>query len=254
MASLISMASLDQYNEAASCLQDVCMKGNAKIAKILLDAGADPNYLTTGWDGTRTKNVDSLYCAIRGGHDECVTLLLKYGANPNESLRLVCERGDTKILRMLLKAGGNPNFVAKSLLGWFTPLCLAARHGRIACVKLLLEKGAIPDLDIGEETKYLKNPLCGACEGGHIEIVRILLHHNANIEPISHPGTTSPLLAACKNNHIEIVRVLLENGADVNRTMKIKGKWQREETVNALVFACRNENEEMVRLITQHCN
>jgi ankyrin repeat protein len=75
-----------------------------------------------------------------------------------------------------------------------------------------------------------------ACEKGHAEVVKILLHHGANINlksqvrvqrplsphsdllylPWSQTLTATPLHLASQHNHVEIISILLENGALVN--------------------------------------
>ncbi len=75
--------------------------------------------------------------------------------------------------------------------------------------------------------------LFGACKGGHIKIVELMMEK----------GVTSfdkGLSAACKGGYTEIVKLIIENGAkdlDLN---------------DALYSACYSGNETLVNIITQH--
>ena len=53
-----------------------------------------------------------------------------------------------------------------------------------------------------------------ACQNGHIEIVKYLVEHGADINKRNNDGW-SPLLIVCFNGHIEIVKYLMEHGADI---------------------------------------
>lgn len=50
-------------------------------------------------------------------------------------------------------------------------------------------------------------PLMEAASAGHVEIVRLLLQHKAEINAQSSSGNT-PLMYACGGGHLEVVKVL----------------------------------------------
>ena len=52
-----------------------------------------------------------------------------------------------------------------------------------------------------------------ACLCGHLDCVRLLLMHGADVE-LANEHDESPLQMACSNNHRQVVRCLLERGAD----------------------------------------
>ena len=53
-----------------------------------------------------------------------------------------------------------------------------------------------------------------ACFRGHVECVKVLLDHEANIEAVDNAGCTS-LLGACLEGHVECVNVLLDHEAKI---------------------------------------
>ncbi len=60
-------------------------------------------------------------------------------------------------------------------------------------------------------------PLHESCNYGHVEIVRLLLDHQARADDpggVNCEGVT-PLMDAATNGHEEVVRLLVERGADL---------------------------------------
>jgi len=60
-----------------------------------------------------------------------------------------------------------------------------------------------------------KTPLMFASEKGHLNIVKLLLDYNANLELKDNDSLTA-LLYAVKNNHLEIITFLVNIGATIN--------------------------------------
>src|SRR5262245_37592686 len=116
--------------------------------------------------------------------------------------------GDISGIDELLRAGANVNCtVDKGEFG--SPLTGAAYKGRLDAVRLLLDRGADPNL--GSDG----TPLTNAAEGGHMEIVSLLLDRGANIDQIT-PGRQTALIRASAKGHLEVVKLLVARGADVN--------------------------------------
>jgi ankyrin repeat protein len=49
---------------------------------------------------------------------------------------------------------------------------------------------------------------------GHCEAVRLLLSKGVPVDPVDHRG--APLHLAVSNDHVEVVKILLEHSADVS--------------------------------------
>ena len=75
------------------------------------------------------------------------------------------------------------------------------------------------DIDVNATDSEGCTELMKASGNGHIEIVKTILDHNANVDIQNDLGETA-LTFASFNGHIDCVRLLLENGA--NATLKNK--------------------------------
>jgi ankyrin repeat protein len=68
-----------------------------------------------------------------------------------------------------------------------------------------------------------ETPLILACRNSHLEVARVLLEHDADIEARDTGGTDwSPLESASSKGHVDVVRFLLDHGADVKAQDKYK--------------------------------
>lgn len=57
-------------------------------------------------------------------------------------------------------------------------------------------------------------PLWCAAAAGHMDIVKLLISHGAEVNTITRTNST-PLRAACFDGHLEIVKYLVQHGADI---------------------------------------
>ena len=93
-------------------------------------------------------------------------------------------------------------------------LISAAAEGEIAVVRSMLDKGVNPNV----QNSGVLPPLCRAAEGGHVEVVHLLLDAGADVNAhISfHDSLSSALHYAVSRGHVEVARLLLDGKADVN--------------------------------------
>ena len=111
--------------------------GNVKIARALLEHGADVDACCAGYD--------PLASAVAANSTECVRLVLAAGADPCSTdrrynlLTLAVQPGDLTVMRLLLAAGVEPNLPDSD---GKTPLIHAVESGMVECARLLLEAGA----------------------------------------------------------------------------------------------------------------
>lgn len=96
-----------------------------------------------------------------------------------------------------------------------TALHLTCLYGHLACVQLLLERGA--NLESKDEDGAI--PLHDACAGGFAEIVQLLITAGSSsdclrqmLDTIDVEGDT-PLHHAARGEHVDVVRILLAAGA-----------------------------------------
>ena len=83
-----------------------------------------------------------------------------------------------------------------------TPLSWAAKNGHVDVVKLLLNANANIET---EDKEYGRTPLSWAAENGHVDVVKLLLNANANIETEDKEYGRTPLSwAAEENGHLDM--------------------------------------------------
>lgn len=97
----------------------------------------------------------------------------KAGAAGAERLWEAARAGDIAAVNRELDAGVNVNATTAYQL---TALSYASDHGHLEVVRLLLERGANPNV---KDSFYQKTPLLGAQSGKHYEVVTLLLEQGA---------------------------------------------------------------------------
>ena len=115
-----------------------------------------------------------------------------------------------------------------------TPLWAAAIAGFLDVVKLLIEINA----DVNSRTSNGSTPLRAAAHEGHLGVVRCLVEGGADVNA-RNTYQASPLFASCYRGHLSIVTYLIEKGAFIDL--------QAEEGSTALHLAVENGHLKIVR-------
>ena len=133
-------------------------------------------------------------------------------------LLLACERGHRAVVECLLEDAQlpleRPAAAAAKPMWSAMPLHVAARFGRDAVVRLLLEAHAKP----GRADGLGITALHCASERGHSDVVEMLLDAGASPDQARENGTT-PLYLAARDGHGAAVKLLLARGADAEACM-----------------------------------
>lgn len=183
--------------------------GHAEMVTLLLACGADVAR-------TNLAGETALCCAVDENHREATRVLIRHGSEgPDPHYRnyyRLCGHiigGDTEQAKNLMESLGDVDF--KNLSGE-RPLFFAAMTNRPVIMNLLLENGA----DVhGRNFKTGLTALHEASARGHVECIKVLLKHNADINCINDEKYTA-LLMATHTRNMDALEMLLKNGADPN--------------------------------------
>jgi ankyrin repeat protein len=140
------------------------------------------------------------------------------------------KQGDLSKVELLLAS--KPQLINAQDKDNFTPLCLAGQGGHKEVVELLITKGADVNFAGGA-------PLVLTALKGHKEVAELLIAKGANANV--GVGGVTPLLAAASGGHTELAEFLIAKGADVNA--KNKNGW------TPLYSAASNGHKELAELL-----
>lgn len=157
---------------------------------------------------------------------DSVKQLLKLGADihtrhkaGNTLLHFACQAADNELVKTLLDGGLNVNNADNKQHE--TPLhCITSLeyhkskthiNERIEIVKLLLQKGADPNIKDAKR----KTALLNECATGNLEIIKTLIAYGANhyffdMDRWPHNQPLQPLIIAAKHNKVNIVKYFVE--------------------------------------------
>ncbi|XP_043910993.1 ankyrin repeat and SOCS box protein 3 [Protopterus annectens] len=201
-------------------IHEAASRNTVGCLKLLIQAAPSRSYI----NAKSFEGETPLFLAARNGALKSAEVLLKAGADPNESadeetaLFVAVEKGHTDVAKLLLRHGANING-PHSKCGWNT-LHQAAFQGNVLVLQLLLEKGA----DHESKDDFGITPLFIAAQYGKVESLRILIANGADVNCQASDRAT-PLLIAAQEGHSECVDLLLSNGADANLYCNDQG-WQ----------------------------
>jgi ankyrin repeat protein len=193
-------------------------EGLVAVARLLLDAGADPTGVV---GGARNAGWKPLRCAVAGEPNaEIARLLLDRGAVPDDDdLYLAGFSDDHETLRLLLSAGKHSG---PADIGGIARMALAAPiSGNDAeGVRLLLEAGADPrrylddaGAEGGSDTAHPFSVLYAAVRSDcSAEIVELLLAHGAEVGRPGNDGRSPHALAVSKGRD-DLAELLRRYGA-----------------------------------------
>lgn len=122
----------------------------------------------------------------------------------------------------------------------FTPLGLACYFGHLEEAKLLLDRGADPNVISANPMAYL--PIHSALGGGHKEIAALLIMRGAEVDEPSGSDWT-PLHYVAESGDIETANLLIKAGA--------RSGYARNDGKTALEVAEENGFTDLAALITE---
>ena len=242
----------DNYPTA---LIDASRCGHLEIVKYLVSQGANVN-------AKNNYSVTALVYAAAQNHLDVVKYLVSQGADVNGEDILTNSSSNLDIVKYLVSQGADVNTTNES---GETALMRASGGGHLEVVKYLVSQGAQVNawdyncrtalmhalgMEQLEVIKYLisnmdvNDALIQASSEGHLEFVKYLVSHGADVNTAVDDGLTA-LMIASTEGHLEVVKYLVNQGADVNAV--------DDEGVNTpLSCAIHNHNEDCADFLRQH--
>ncbi|XP_037094837.1 ankyrin repeat and KH domain-containing protein 1-like [Pollicipes pollicipes] len=245
LEALLEAAGIGKSADSSRVLADpeVLRKLTSSVSSALDEAAAALTRMRSD-SATDTTSQPSLVDACQHGNVPVVRRLLDEGSSVNETtekgeslLALACHSGYYELAQVLLAMRANVE--DRGMKGDCTPLMEAATAGHVEVVRLLIKHKA----DVNAQSSSGNTPLMYACSGGHVEVVRALLQAGANIEDANENGHT-PLMEAASAGHVDVAQILLDHGAGINTH-------SNEFKESALTLACYKGHLAMVRFLLE---
>ena len=189
VAKLISLKHnlVERYRQGNTALHYAAKIGSVRLVALMLLEGADVNAVN---DAGETP----LHLALKYGHLQLEELLLKKGANP------------------MLKTVKGENVEDFRKIGLFFQNIEKKDY---EAVRKALENGMSPDMFCSNDATILQM----ACKNNDVELVKLLLEFNANIDLTGkggYPLHLTPVSWAFREKSLDIVEMLLEKSANPN--------------------------------------
>jgi ankyrin repeat protein len=210
-----------QYeNTGRGPLSAAAAGGHAAVAKLLLDAGADPN-LPDSWKAM-PPNGTPLENACANGHLAVAKLLLDRGAEVNRRghktpLWMAAAHGHPEVVELLLRSGASFDNSAFLKAVW---------AGMPKTVALLLDAGA----DANDRDADGEAPAHTAAIHESADVMKLLIAAGADVHAATHLQKQTPLHVAARYGRLDVIRALVDAGASVdalNHKKKTPEQWAR---------------------------
>ena len=245
---LLSIPGIDinlAHQTEATPLYFAAQQGHVEVVKLLLAApGINVNLATL-------RGTTPLSMAAQHGNDEVVKLLLAApgincdarkgdGATP---LVVAVQMNHTGVVEQLIKSGADVNLIVDE--DGLTPLSIAAARGNLGVLRLLLQ---VPCIQVNDNWV---TPLSSASCMGYPDAVKLLLEKGADPNITLESGM-APLHYACLRGHTAIVEILLDAGADMDGETAITTADEVTDGYTPYVIAELMGHREIMTLLEQH--
>ena len=194
----------------------------------------------------RTKNgTSALIEACINKHTQFVKVLLDHNAEVNLSLyseqhtalMIACQNNNLEIVKLLLR-------VENEQVSAIADVEMSGDSNKKEAV--FLERSLKANVNLKDYSG--RTALSLACENADLEIVQMLVEHDADVNPSS-KACMSPLLNATRRGHTDIVQVLLEKGANPNPSEDNRVDYYN---IPPLIVATLCEHVDIVHLLLLH--
>ena len=215
---LAERCSMNLNDESSVSLYELALRqGTPALVRVLLDAGidipcsgeSDPTLLHVA---VAEEHVDLTRTVAKQCSEVLNTVSTSY-FEEQTPLSLAIGRGNEELVRVLVDAGADPNVEIVPDYEVGSHLAYAVEEGDVEIVRLLLEAGADPNVVETEGApSYQATPLARAVHNDRADLARVLVEAGAEL------GTAGDamLAAAIINGRAPMVSILVEAGADVD--------------------------------------
>ncbi|HMG37532.1 MAG TPA: ankyrin repeat domain-containing protein [Blastocatellia bacterium] len=159
-----------------------------EIARLLLDAGADPRATVRSW----SHDVDVIYFAASPSKRELFELLLERGADPASAFCSAIWQTHTELADIAMRRGANPDRIRDEGRPVLNQM---VRWGQIKQALWLLEKGASPN--ISDERGW--TAVHQAASRGNERLLKVLLESGGDTRKKDKEGKTPVDIARTRN-------------------------------------------------------
>ena len=194
-------------------LRAAVLQGHEDLVRMLITQGADANL---SYKGERDS---ILHLALGSRNHAIFKLLLDAGADVDvmttykqHVLILACKHGDATLVELLLARGvdvsvsGTKRYYDRIPYEEATPLHAACANNHLPVVQLLVDHGA----DIEKTNESSATPLIAAIRANDLSVIHLLLDAGADV---NHAVDVTPLSEAAEKFELEIIEELLSAGA-----------------------------------------
>ncbi|XP_074640665.1 uncharacterized protein LOC141898582 isoform X2 [Tubulanus polymorphus] len=155
---------------------------------------------------------------------------------------------------LILGVGTNLGLGVASVWGQgLAPIHLAALHGRIDCLRLLIEKHHT-DVNIASKNGWRPLHLCISNQTGarSLKCLIYLLEHNADPDVVNEDGV-APVHQAASEGHVQCLKVLIEIGAKIDvvdnrnhRPIDLAKLWSHKKCARILANEMWHNNKSLI--------
>jgi len=235
-------ARVDVVSESGSALHNACEHGDLDIIDFLLKNGGDKIMYSLD-----SREFTPLTVAAFKARNEVIQFLVKnWKCDINSTsgvhpLFMAVQHDAIPTVECLIKLGADVNVIQTNRN--CSPLHLAASNNFLDVVKLLVDNNA--NVNIQDSRGY--TPLLMAASEGYAECVKRLADAGADVNHRSMDDYTTAIYHAANSNRIKVVRMLLDKGADPLSTRN-----EKNETLAEIARA--NKKDEMANLLETWVN
>ena len=206
-----SNTSIQELNDN---LYNAFVQNDKVMMQRFINRGADVNYKPDD-----ILAIDMLTLAVMDNNVEMVDFLLSNGADAKitspDGRNLFTYTNNINIGKMLLKRGVHPSASDRQGNNSLHRICVIGNNADGDFIEFLLSHG----VSVNDKNKKGMTPLHIACMTSRgdnkLEIIKILLKHNADVNKEDN-NETIPLQWASIKNNPETIKILIENGANIN--------------------------------------